>query len=329
MARSSGFVAPAPAEEVETTGSAIPLDTLKFVKVELGDLGNELPVGVFLPDGQRLRDFSLQPYAGNQEIILGRLVDANTDSNGNLKDPMKVLKEFLPHVIASIGGYSVEDLAKQMSASKSEFFGRMYMGDVTTLMLAVRLQSQGWEFAMTGKCPECGTITSDDPAKGRPYHDLSTLQVKTLPTLTQKPIFELTLVESFSLYADEITRLWLEPLKLNQFDKLLKSTSGNPKDLDQIKEMVCGIPESSVLANQKGKFFDEELYSLLCQGRDGRVSKNKDLLYKAVGKMLPGPLMQAEMDCKNPRCKNHWEAGIPWISFREFLYFSASTSDDD
>lgn len=327
MAKTAGFSSSPVVDEVAES-QAIPLDALKFVDIELGDLGNELPVGIFLPDGTRLRDFILKPYHGDDEVILGRIIEDASDRSGNLTNPMKVLKQFLPYVVDSIGGLTIKEIAAKFATSVSEIFGRMYLGDVTTIMMKLRLQAHGFEFAMSAECPKCGTVTSDDPAKGRAFHDLSSLVIKTIPNLPQKPVFELVLPESFMLYEDEITRLWLEPLKLNQLDKLLKSTSGNPKDLDQIKEMVVGLPESSVYAKQGGKFFDQAMFAQLATGKDGRVSKSKDAVYKAIAKMQPGPKMDAEMSCSNPMCKNKWTASYPWISFREFLYFGASAPED-
>jgi len=329
MARASAGFTNLEAPEEVSTSSAIPFEQLKFDEVELGDLGNSLPVGVFTPDGDRLQEFTLLPYSGNHEIALGKLIEANTGREGTMKEPMKVLREFLPHVIETIGGIPLKEVAQKFSTSPARFFEGMYLGDVTTLLLQVRLQAQGYEIAMAAECPKCGTVAKDDPDKGRPYSDLSSLKIKTIPFLPQKPVFEVTLPESFLVYGEPVTKLWLEPLKLNQLDKLLKSMSGKPKDLDQLQEMVVGLPESEAFRNNKGRFFDESLYSALCMGADGRVSPNKNALYRAIGKIVPGPKMEVPMDCINPQCRNHWEQSLPWISFREFLYFTASATDDD
>ena len=321
----SGFAAVTTDEETPVvTESTIPLNDLKFDDVELCDLGNKLPVGIYLKE-ERLTDFILKPFSGTDEVDLGKMVEANSDRDGNLKEPATVLKGFLPKVIESIGGYSIPDLAKQLQTSPQRLFEDMYLADSITLILSIRLQAQGWEIAMSGKCPECGTIATDNPDKGRLYHDLSSLEVRLIPSrFSQKPIIELTLPEPWLLYEDTITKLWLEPMKLRQLDKLLKSNSGNPKDMDQVFEMVVGIPESTDYANKKGRLFDPALYADFCTGTNGKISPNKQALYDAIAKIVPGPKMEAEMDCGNSRCRNHWTQYIPWISFREFLYFTPS-----
>lgn len=321
-----GASAIAPADDSTSTLSAIPLADLKIEEIELHDLGNTLPVGIICGD-ECLKDFTLNPYSADYEIALGRLVEANTDREGNLKDPVKVIKEFLPLVINTIGGQPLKDLARNLSTSTSRLIEGMYWGDVTTLFLALRLQAQGFEIAMAAKCPKCGTLAEDNPKKGRSYHDLSSVTIKVIRDLTQKPLIELTLPEGFKIFEDTITRLWLEPLKLYQFDRLLKSTSGNPKDMDQIYQMVVGIPDSEAYRNVRGQVFDESIYRALCSSPNGRVSPNKNALYKAVNKIQPGPAMWIEMDCVNPMCKNAWEQPLPWLSFREFLYFSADSDD--
>lgn len=324
---SGGFEASAIApEDNSSTLHAIPLADLKIEEIELHDLGNILPVGIICGD-ECLKDFTLNPYNADYELMLGRLVESNTDREGNLKDPVKVIKEFLPYVINTIGGQLLKDLAKAMSTSAPRLIEGMYWGDVTTLFLALRLQAQGFEIAMAAKCPKCGTLAEDNPQKGRSYHDLSSVKIKVIRDLKQKPLIEVPMPESFKLFEDDITRLWLEPLKLYQFDRLLKSTSGNPKDLDQIYQMVVGIPDSGVYRNVRGQVFDEGIYRALCTSSTGRVSPNKNALYKAVNKIQPGPAMWIDMDCVNPMCKNVWEQPLPWLSFREFLYFSADSND--
>lgn len=307
--------------------SPLPFENLLFSRVELRDLGLTLPIGIF-SNSDRFQEFTLHPYNGDIELLLGRLVESNSDREGNVKEPIRILKEFLPHVINTIGGQPLPDLARSLSLSSQRLIEGMYFADVMTLLLAIRLQAQGSEIAMAANCPKCNTLSADNPDKGRGFHDLGSVEVKVMLDLHQKPVFELALPEPFSLFEDTITRLWVEPLKLYQLDRLLKSTTGNPGDLDQIYQMVSGIPESQTYRNVRGQVFNNSIYQALCVSRSGGVSKNKSVLYKAIGKLQAGPVMEVSMDCANPRCRWEWKQGLPWMMFRQFLYFPAEATEE-
>lgn len=296
----------------QTGFQTIALDDFKVEKFEIQDLGNKLPIGLFHPEtGERLTDFVLNPYKTKYDRQLGALLNAPKVKLGT------VLGNFLPVMVKSIGGYELADLAKAYNVSPSKLVEGMYLADVLTLVLGIRLESQGTEIGMTAQCPACGEKNEDDPKKGRPYHDLSTIEVKIVENLPCKPMVEVTLEDGWEIFDDKITTVVMRPLRLFQIDEIAKPGSGNPVDINLLYSMVCALPQATHLGTveeqlrRRGGIFGDDLYDELTMGDLKRLRRALDVIQ-------PGPDMNTEMICH--RCGHEWAAALPWSALRSFLF---------
>jgi len=304
-------------EEPDTTDivgieeESVRLEEIKFQEVELLNLEGNLPIGLFL-DGERLNKVTLHPYSTKHDRILGQLL------KGTRNRLIPALAQFLPQVIKEIGGYPFTDIAKKMSSSPTRVIENMFLGDVLTIVLMVRQEAQGADIAMAATCPNCGTKNEDNPEKGRPYHNLESVIVKTLPNLNKKLVVEVTLEDGLDIFEDHITKILMQPLKLYHAEKIAKTDSGEPEDISMIYAMVVGIPESEAFRNAKGTVFNDDLYD--------QLSRNDlKIVRRALKVLQPGPAMSIEMDCYN--CGHEWEETLGWGRLREFLYIAPDSPE--
>lgn len=318
-AAAQGFIATEEATAAENESIAIPIDQLKFSKVELRTLippesDYTLPVGMFL-DGERLHRFTLHEYTGEMELAIGRLIRS---SPGKL---VKILKEFLPMVIKDIGGYPLKDLAARTGAgSAPRLIEGMFLGDVLMMVLAIRHHYQGTDIAITAKCPQCGTKNEDSPAKGRPYHDLGTVEVTIVEHLKQKLVAEVTLEDGIKVFDQICKKLHLQPLRFFEIEKLAKPDNFDPEDFTMVYTMVRGIPESEEYREVRGQVIDQEMYVELLGSK-----ADKRIMQRALRKLQPGPDMAIALDCF--RCQNEWQEALSWGDLRGFLYFIADPTE--
>lgn len=308
-AQTQGF---APEEEQASREiDAIPFESIKFEKIEFSELGNRLPTGFFL-HGERLDKYTLEPYKTKHDRVLGQYIK---NSRNRL---IPVMGRFFPEIVATIGGYPVKDLASKLSTSPHRLFESMYLGDALTLLLGIRHESIGDEVAISCVCPNCNTKNDDNPKKGRPFHDMSTITVKAFANLTSKPIVAVTLKDGFEVFGDRVMTLHMQPLKLYQAENIAKS-EGTPEDLVMLYSMVCGIPEAEAYKNVAGQVFSDELY-------DELTKDDLKIVRKALKALQIGPEMSVDMECYS--CGFQWEESIAWGRLREFLFVSPDTDDE-
>ncbi|MFQ3617433.1 MAG: hypothetical protein SNJ81_17355 [Cyanobacteriota bacterium] len=288
---------------IATQHDAIPIDSLKVTTIPLEELGNTLPIGVFL-EGDRLNSFKLRPYKTKFDRILGEILSR---PKVNLVD---ALQNFLPQILEEIGGIPIADVASKLSVSVTRLCSGLYLGDALTILLSIRQQAQGTLIKMSAACPACGTLNEDKGTPASPFHDLSGLEIKILE-ISQKPVFEVRLEDGLTIGSDLIKSILMQPLKLHQFQSLTKQGSSEAYDIAMLYEMVTAIPESEYYRNASGKIFSDELY-------DELTMRDLEILRDAVDKLQLTPDLTAEMTCRN--CGNEWDAALPWGQLRQFLF---------
>jgi hypothetical protein len=272
---------------------------------------NPLPVGQFF-EGERLDKFTLHPYTTRFDRILGQMLK---NSRNRL---IPVLAQFIPQIVNSIGGFEVKDLAAKFSKSPNRLIEDFFLGDVLTILLCARCDAQGRDIAIAATCPNCGAKNDDDPKKGRPYHDLSTVKVRTFKNLASKLVVEVPLVDGMTIGSERITKIYMQPLRLYQAEKIANADTA-PEDVSMLYSMVVGVPEVEAYRHVRGNVFGDELYD--------RLSRNDlKVIRKALRILQPGPDMTIDMICY--RCGNEWQEGIAWGRIRDFLYVAPATDDD-
>jgi len=294
----------------EFSADFIPLEDLKFEEAEISQLGTQLPVGLYL-EGEHLNDCVLRPYKTGHDRILGQYLKMNRQ---NL---IKVLSLFLPEVVSSIGGYTLNQLAEKMAVSPGRIFEGMVLGDVLSIVLRLRMQAQGDDIAISAVCPNCGTKNEDGPERG--YHQVGTTMVKYLPSLSRRLIVGVQLKDGLKIGPDLVKLILMKPLRLFQAGKIGKSNVSTPEDIAMLYEMICGLPESEYYRNTRGSMlFGPELYDEL-SAEDLRILRN------AIKKLQPGPEMTIDMECF--MCGHEWQEGLSWGRIREFLYYSDTAAE--
>jgi len=280
--------------------------------MEARELGCVLPVGLFTADGEHLTEYTLAPYKTKYDRVLGQLLNAPKAKI------TQVLGQFLPQYITSIGGFEIKELSEKMNGiSPTRLIEGMPMGDALSIVLQIRLQSQGDDIAMSAQCPQCGVQNDDDPTKGRPYHDLSSTEVSCFCNLHAKPLIDVILKDGIEGRGEPIRRIQMQPLRLHQLEKVATPGSGTPVDIALLYGMICGIPDSELYSNVRGQVFSDELYDELTRG-------DLAILRKAVEKIQPGPDMNADMACFS--CGHEWKSPIAWGNLRQFLFVAAEAA---
>jgi hypothetical protein len=171
--------------------------------------------------------------------------------------------------------------------------------------------------------PNCGEKNEDNPAKGIPYHDLSSVEVAVVEDLNVKPMVEVTLEDGIELFGETITTVVMRPLRLFQIDEIAKPGGGNPVDINLLYAMVCALPQATHMGTipeqlkRRGGIFGDELY-------DDLTMRDLKILRKALDVIQPGPDMNTEMLCR--RCGHEWASALPWSSLRQFYLWYNCTN---
>jgi hypothetical protein len=309
MAKSNSGFAPQATDELPTaTIDAVPLGELRIDTIAFSEMEQILPVGIFF-EGERLQSFTLHPYKTKYDRLLATLI------NTHKSKAVKILGQFLPQIVATIGGYPVTDLASKLSLNLSLFFERMCFGDVLTLLLHIRKAAQGTMIAMEADCEACGTKNKDNPAKGG-YHTLDGLDVPLVHDLKSKPLFEVILQDGIDIPGETIKRVLMQPMKLHHMAKLSEPQSVT--DIEMLYAMVVALPDSATYGNIRGQVFSDELY-------DELTLTDLGILRKAMEKLQIVPDMSLEMNCV--RCGHEWKAAVAWGNLRQFLFVPPESAE--
>lgn len=283
----------------------VPVNDLKVDEIEFQDLGNILPHGIFI-EGERLNEYTLHPYKTKYDRILSNIMKASK------RKFSAMLGEFLPNMVASIGGYELRDVANKLGCdSSSRIFQNMVFGDAMSLLYRIRVSSQGnHHVAISTQCPNCGTINTDDPRKGRPYHDMGTVPVGVIANLKNPLEVAVRLPTGLTIFGQKCDVIYMKPLKLRQMDKI--SDSDNVEDISTLYETVSSIPQSEAYKNVRGQVFSDELYDELDM-RDLQVLRDAVVSLQKVG-----PKLTIENECYS--CGYEWEVPLGLGRLREFLF---------
>jgi hypothetical protein len=201
---------------------------VKFQDRELAQWGATLPLGIFL-NGERLREYTLKPYLGRHDVLLGRLEDDNRDVPNRLT---KIYCHFLPEIVESIDGWPITEIASRMGTTPNRMFRELYTADFLSLILNVRCKGIGNEVAISAVCPFCGHKINHKTSGDIWHHDLSSVIIRGFDYLAGPPLFK---VPFNRLYADEtIDCFYWQPPKFTEVSL--------DKDCDPIFSRICVAP---------------------------------------------------------------------------------------
>ncbi|QLE46380.1 hypothetical protein FD723_39915 (plasmid) [Nostoc sp. C052] len=252
---------------------------INYQDIELGALGQKLPIGIWTPQGQRLQEFFIRRYVGKYDVALGELEDMYSEHPDK---HTKILNQFLPQVIETIGGYEMLDLAILLTERNlPKLIESMYLADVLYLILRIRLLAQGKDIPLSGKCP-CPEEAEIQGGKNTAPHDLNTMNIRILPDNEPRPIYTIPLQQSIEFANEAIAQIQLEPLRFGHLLNLRDESLPLDIHLLQLSSSPC---------------LSAQLYRQLCPD-------DIDNLRNSVKKINFGPEKSIFMDC--PMCGYDW-----------------------
>lgn len=252
---------------------------------------NTLPLGISL-NGERLTEFALHEYTTEYEFALCRLFP----EGNQLPQLGKVANRLLPSIVEHIGGYSPKELAAGLGIPPLRLFDSMFSADVLTLILNIRLESSGTDVGFVNTCPSCGTENDDDPRKGRPYHDLSALDIRQVDG---ECCIEVDLRSPLLLNNELTSSLHLSPLTFAQFQHL-ENCPDSLLDIELLKRMVA----------EPG--FDYRLV---------RDLRDRQKLIRAARELFSvGPDMEMTVAMLCYKCRFEWESRMAPSQAYSFYY---------
>lgn len=295
-------------ESADPVHAAITLlpEELKLQELELQDLSRRLPVGFFL-NGERLQDFDLQPYTTKHDLLLSQ----RTNEDLHIK-----IGRFLPTIIRTIGGYPIDDLAKELSVKPEVMFQRAYLADALMMILNVRLETVGADVAITDQCRRCGTKVQDDESAG--YHDLGQVTVNTVLNLKAPPVVRIDLQDELVEFGNLVTHVLMSPFRSFQ-SKDLKGVPEDKIEMATMMHMICGMPDVPEYDGVSRNIFTEDTYKRLSL-------RDRDRLMAAARKLIKiGPTVGVELTCEG--CRFEWTSFLPWFQLRQFCSEPASAAN--
>jgi hypothetical protein len=175
----------------------------------------------------------------------------------------------------------------------------MFAADVLSIVLNVRLESSGVDVGFVNTCPSCGTENDDDPRKGRPYHDLSALDIWYTEGEEGEVGVDVELRSPIILNNQSVSSLHLSPLTFAQFQQL-ENCPDSLLDIELLRRMVV---ESG---------FD---YRLIKDLRD------RQRLLKAARELFSvGPDMEMTVAMLCYKCRFEWESRMAPSQAYSFYY---------
>lgn|GEM_PF-3933160 len=268
---------------------------LPYEILELEQLGQTLPLGVWMPNGDRLRDFTLARFIGRHELILGELEDANRTRPDKYN---RVITQFLPEILLEIGGYPLKDLAAQFGLSVSKFIASMHLADILVIVLNVRAIGMSPLVPLTGECP-CEERFKIRGGENTAAHDMMSVEVRVLPDGEDyPPIVRVELADGILLGDVRIDVVHLSPYRFGQVPAITN-------------------PETALDLVFLGQFTDPPIKGQLYRGASSRDIKR---IISRMSQLIYGPERKVPMDC--PRCGLEWDIPLAYGMGYEYFYLS-------
>lgn len=261
---------------------------ISFKDKELAHWGLSLPLGIFL-EGKRLQQFTLKPYKGSHDVLLGQLEDDNQDLEDSLR-LQKIYCNFLPSIVDTIDGWPLNEICSALKISPPRFFGEMYTADILALILNIRCRGYGENISISSTCPYCNYKINGNESLQLSYHDLSSVIVRGCETLLKPPIFKIPLQKEY----DKFNSLCWQP----------------PKFKDTTQNVGVNAIFSRIYQENDGDLvpLSQESFSVLFYRDINKLRQSLLLGWFGPEKSIP-------MDC--PSCLAEWVSPLEqnWESF--------------
>jgi hypothetical protein len=244
---------------------------------ELSQWGQNLPLGIFL-NGDRLQEYTLKPYIGHHDVLLGRLEDENRENPDRL---VRIYSQFLPQIVETIDGWPLAEVANKLNTSPPRLFQGMYLADILSLLLNIRCKGTGSEIAIPCTCPYCGHRINHKESGDIYTHDLSSVVLRGCNVLLDPPLFHVQLTRP----VDNTDKCYWEPPRFKE----VSSEAGDA--FSRVKLRV-----------------EDALISMPDEMLDKLHYRDYNKIQRAIGEVWFGPEQTIPMDC--PSCAGEWIAAV-------------------
>ena len=254
----------------------------------------------------------MKGYDGEVDLRIASLY------NGQRLDIKNVLVQALPWLVDKIGGVTLSEIAKASSISVAQLIEQMPLADALAMLVSGRVENVGYDIAINDKCDNCRTLNKDEPAKGRPYHDMGTLKMGFIKELENRLAVRVDLEGGFQVMGTAYHSILMRPMRVYEISGMAKMERGK-MDWSIAQSSIFHIVGCKETAKVRGKVFSDTMYESM-KGELGRKSRSQLLKASEILQKL-SPQMSLSNDCGN--CGNVWDSSLNWANLRDFLYSSA------
>jgi hypothetical protein len=239
---------------------------------------------------KRFVDYTFYSYTGVNDLELGDLEDVNKNHKYRIN---RIYSKLLSLMVESIDNYQLKEICQMLDTTPVRLFESMYLADVLSMLLNLRLFSYGSEIGLNGICPCAEQHQLRAGQQGQGYHDLNSIVIRRVHESIANP-FPLTaeLVDGVEVDGNLIKTIEFEPLRFEQL-----------RELKELQEYPLHI-RLLYLCSTNPKFNDA-LYDRLSLD-DIDILRKASLLLERFG-----PNRDIEMDCAWDKCPH---GGMEWKS---------------
>jgi hypothetical protein len=292
--------------------TAVRIEDIELEDVAYEDIPAMLPHGFFV-EGERLQEVKMHGFDPAVDEMLGALY------SGQRAEIQKIMGAAFPKQIATIGGHTLDEIAKASSITVAQLIDQMPLGDALTCVIAGRERIVGEEIAIDDQCPECKTRAMDNPANGRFYHNTGTVRVGNLTDLSDRLVAEVQLKDGFVVHGVRCKRVHMRPVRLYELAKMPTLKRGK-LDMAMVELQISAIPDCEKMNNVRGLLFNQKAYETMTG--ENAIADRKTLIDASQKLQRLGPAMSVANNCDN--CGHEWQSALGWANLRNFWFTPAS-----
>lgn len=192
--------------------------------LELTQYYCKFPIGVYL--GNKVyKSFSIKDLTGRHEIVFGKIETETLkqdDPDSIFVYAKKICRKIFDLIIEDLEGDPLEVILQRHQISLSELIDKLYLVDVLTLFITVRINGYGRELRLSGKCP-CEKQLNIVPSESDTPHDLGSFLLKIYES-SEPPLIEyhpLNPIENLP------STIYLRPPLFSDLPKLIGKEAGD------------------------------------------------------------------------------------------------------
>lgn len=263
-------------------------------KVLLKDMPNLLAYGVPGSGGELVKTMETKRWNMRAEKEIGELLSKNKNITISFYTAM-----ILGNMCTRLGSHNFEKSGEKPEM-KALLINNMYMGDVYTAWLQLRLSALGPIMDLEINCPFCG---NNNPLPA----NLDTVEVVTVESIEDLH-FDYDLLEPIEIHGKKVTGFKFGPPRWGAMD--LAGSNAN-----------LGSAKAAVIANSvvETKGVDHQI-AITTYDLDEMGKRDYETITRKIGENRLGPDMSVELECS--QCKKEIMQPIDW-TYNNFFSISS------